>query len=107
MNTGRRRVLAAGGLLLAAFCGPGRAAARHVVTIDAFIFTPASLTVRPGDRVQWNNTDPVPHTVMAAGAFDSGSIDPGKAWTYTAAKTGRFDYACAFHPTMKGTLVVA
>jgi plastocyanin len=107
MNDMRRRVLVAGGLLLAGVAGRSDAGARHVVTIDAFAFTPASLAVRPGDVVRWTNADPVPHTVTAAGAFDSGSIAAGAAWTLKAERAGRFDYFCAFHPMMKGTLVVA
>ena len=51
-------------------------------------------------------SDPVPHTVTAKGTFDSGSVAAGATWQYTAAKKGRFDYVCAFHPTMKATLVV-
>jgi len=44
--------------------------------------------------------------VTAKGTFDSSSIAAGATWQYTAAKNGRFDYVCAFHPTMKATLVV-
>jgi len=107
MNGLRRRVLAAGGLLLTGLVGRSGATARHDVTIDAFAFTPASLAVRPGDVIRWTNADPVPHTVTAAGAFDSGSIAAGAAWTFKAERAGRFDYFCAFHPMMKGTLIVA
>ena len=92
--------------MLAGLDGRSGAAARHVVTIDAFAFLPASLAVSPGDVVRWTNADPVPHTVTAAGTFDSGSIAAGAAWTFKAEKTGRFDYVCAFHPMMKGRLVV-
>ncbi|HET9047333.1 MAG TPA: copper-binding protein, partial [Casimicrobiaceae bacterium] len=92
MNGVRRRVLATCGLLLAGLAGRGGAGASHIVTIDAFAFLPALLTVRPGDVVRWTNADPVPHTVTATGAFDSQSIAAGAAWTFKAERAGRFDY---------------
>jgi len=109
MNSQRRRLMLATGaaILLAAPAFRANAApATHKVEIDAFEFKPATLTVKRGDVVRWHNADPVPHTATAKGTFDSASIAAGATWQYTAAKKGRFDYMCAFHPTMKGTLVV-
>jgi plastocyanin len=75
--------------------------------MDGTRFDPEVLTVRPGDTVVWVNRDPVPHTATArSGAFDSGSVEPGKSWKYRAGKPGSFPYFCAFHPTMKGVLKV-
>ncbi len=109
MNLQRRRLMLATGsavLLVASASRANAAPATHTVAIDAFEFKPATLTVKRGDVVRWHNADPVPHTATAKGTFDSGSIAAGATWQYTAAKKGRFDYICAFHPTMKGTLVV-
>lgn len=109
MNGRRRRlVLAAGAAaaLIASRAQPSRAGSSHTVAIDAFEFKPGTLTVRRGDTIVWRNDDPVPHTVTARGAFDSGSIDAGASWKHVAAATGTFDYVCAFHPTMKGRLIV-
>jgi plastocyanin len=109
MNVQRRRLMQATGaavLLSAATLRANAAPATHTVEIDAFEFKPATLSVRRGDIVRWHNADPVPHTATAKGVFDSGSIAAGATWQYTAAKRGRFDYVCAFHPTMKATLVV-
>jgi plastocyanin len=94
------------GLALACACAGPAVAARHVISIDGMQFAPASLTVRRGDSVVWVNRDPVPHTATAAGGFDSKAIEPGKSWTYVAARRGRFAYLCTFHPTMTATLVV-
>ena len=44
--------------------------------------------------------------LTAAGAFDSGSIEPGKSWRFTAKKAGTYPYLCTLHTTMKGTLRV-
>lgn len=109
MNGLRRRLLLATGsaVLLSAYALRAQGApATHTVTIDAFEFKPATLTVKRGDVVVWRNADPVPHTATAQGTFDSGSLATDAAWRYTATKQGRFDYICTLHPTMKGTLVV-
>ena len=78
----------------------------HQVAIQGLLYVPEALTVRPGDVVVWTNKDPFPHTVTAAGAFDSGSIAPGKSWRRKAGKPGSYPYLCTLHTTMKGTLRV-
>src|SRR5947208_15885485 len=78
----------------------------HQVAIQALAYVPETLTVRPGDVVVWTNKDPFPHTVTAAGAFDSGPIAAGKSWRFTAKKAGSYSYLCTLHTTMKGTLRV-
>ena len=70
-------------------------------------FSPASLTVSPGDRIVWVNKDLFPHTATAdSKAFDSRDIAAGASWTYVAVRSGEYAYSCTFHPTMKGRLVV-
>ena len=84
-----------------------RAAAAHMVLMSGTAFMPASLTVTAGDTVTWVNDDFFPHTVTSSrGAFDSGSIEQGKAWTLTAVRPGEYPYVCTLHPTMTGILRV-
>jgi plastocyanin len=78
----------------------------RTVTIDSLAFQPRTLTVKVGDAIVWVNKDPVPHTVTSAGGFDSHDIAAGKSWRYTAAKKGDFQYTCAYHPNMTGTVKV-
>jgi plastocyanin len=86
---------------------PAAAARSHTVTIENVQYNPAHLTVRRGERIVWVNKDLFPHTVTATDkAFDSGSIDVSKSWTFLAKKPGTFSYSCTFHPTMKGTIEV-
>jgi len=95
----------AGALLMAA--APALALAEtHTVVIDGMQFQLPSLAVKRGDKVVWQNKDLVPHTVTAKGGFDSGNIDPGKQWSWTASGDGRIDYICTYHPGMKGSLTV-
>jgi plastocyanin len=81
-------------------------AEKRSVTIEGMTFAPASLTVKRGDTVVWENRDLVPHTATARGTFDSGPIAPGKSWKFVATKSGRYEVVCTLHPTMKSTLVV-
>jgi plastocyanin len=112
----RRRgtvVLAAWASALALAGGAGAALARspkpaiHTVTIDATSYQPARLAVHVGDTIVWANKDLFPHTVTAtARAFDSDVLVNGKSWRFVAKRKGTFDYACVFHPVMKGQLTV-
>lgn len=81
----------------------------HTVVIEAMTFTPAELTVEAGDRVIFQNKDLVPHTATAKEpkAFDSGLIKAGDSWTLQLASGAQtIRYACLFHPTMEGRIVV-
>jgi plastocyanin len=78
----------------------------HTVIIDGLKYIPETVTVKRGDSVVWINKDPFPHTVTAAGVFDSHSIDAGKSWKYIARKGGDYRYICTLHPNMTGTLKV-
>jgi plastocyanin len=111
-------LVAALGLLLAS-SAPGADAGQvkpakpvtHTVTIEATSYSPATVTLRPGDSIVWVNKDLMPHTATSTikkekGGFDSGSIAPGKSWKYTPKAAGSFGYVCTFHPTMKGTIAV-
>jgi plastocyanin len=80
------------------------------VSIQNYRFTPETVTVQPGDTVEWKNDDAVDHTVTATGAdkpaFDSGTIAKGQTFTYVAKTKGTYDYICTIHPYMKGQVIV-
>lgn len=69
-------------------------------------FSPASVEIKPGETVEWNNEDITPHTATSAPLFDSGSIDSDKSWRHTFTEPGNFPYTCTFHPDMKATVTV-
>jgi plastocyanin len=100
---GRALVVAAALVLFPGVPGAGKA---HRVSIEAMKYVPESLEVAVGDTVTWTNRDPVPHTVSAGKAVESGTIENGRDWTYTARQKGRVDYICRFHPGMRATLIV-
>jgi plastocyanin len=100
------RLLLAAGLATAMVLPGVGQAATHTVKIEGMQFVPATLTVKRGDKVVWQNKDMVPHTATAKGKFDSGNIAADKSWSHAMGKAGRFDYVCTFHPGMKAVVVV-
>ncbi len=76
------------------------------VNIRNFSFG-SPLTIPVGTTVVWTNQDDMTHTVTATnGAFDSGDLDKDGQFSFTFTKAGTFNYACNFHPNMKGTITV-
>jgi len=94
--------------LLASSAGEGAPAARRVpIAIEGMKFSPANVTVKPGDTIVWTNKDIVAHTVTAkSGAFDSKVIPPGGVFKYVAKKKGDFAYICSLHQPMTGDVKV-
>ena len=77
------------------------------VSISAFSFVPATLTVNVGDSVTWVNTDGVPHTSTAASNHLWGDLmTSSEAFTYTFDTPGTYVYFCEMHPAMVGSITV-
>jgi plastocyanin len=78
----------------------------HVLKITGFQFVPPRVTVAVGDTLTWVNEDIVPHTATAAtGAWDSGTIAAKGRATIVIRASGRVEYRCTLHPSMRGTVV--
>jgi plastocyanin len=92
----------------AAGSGAGGGGSAKSVKIVDYTYEPASLTVPVGTTVSFTNRDSTAHTATSkeSGAFESGSIEPGKSAEITLDKAGTYAYFCAFHPFMKGTIEV-
>ncbi len=83
--------------------GPGA----NEVFIQGLAFVPASINVAAGTTITWTNKDGIAHTVTSStNLFNSGSLGPGKSFTFTFAAAGSFGYYCAIHPTMTATVTV-
>ncbi|MDJ0463836.1 cupredoxin domain-containing protein [Streptomyces sp. H27-C3] len=79
------------------------------VTIKDFKFSPARITVAPGQKITVINQDSSPHTLTAEEGkeFDTGNLAKGKRATITAPRTkGEYAFLCSIHPSMTGTLTV-
>ena len=78
-------------------------------------FLPPEISIRPGDKVEWGNTDTVDHTVTSGtlesgitGEFDSGFMGPGSRFTimFDEDDLGEIKYFCKLHPWMIGVINV-
>ena len=77
-----------------------------VMVVDV-AFDPGDIEVPVGTTVDWTNDDPFAHTVTAIdGTFDSGTMDGGQTFSRAFDAPGTFDYFCAIHPSMTGTVTV-
>ena len=77
------------------------------VSIEDFFFSPANMTVAPGTTVTWVNNGQAPHTSTADdGTWDSGTLQPGKSFSFTFNQAGTYTYHCTIHPNMTGTITV-
>ena len=79
------------------------------VDIADFAFAPKQIKAKVGQTITFTNKDSAAHTATAtAGAkFDSGQLDQGKSFSYTAKKAGTIQFVCSFHPNMTGTITVS
>jgi plastocyanin len=104
----------AGAVWIAVAVSPARASdkAVNIVGVNQG-YSPGSVTVDPGDTVTWTNRDPTPapHNAICdekcPEPFSSG--DPGATGTtgtFRFRYSGTYNYNCAVHPNMKGTVVV-
>ena len=102
-------VLLSAGLVAGAGVAADKPQATHAATVKMTqeAFVPAQITVDAGTSITWINNDTVPHSVTAQdGKFDSGPIQPGKQFQWTAQAAGEINYHCIFHPSMTAVLTV-
>lgn len=77
------------------------------VNIAGFTFGPTKLTAAPGAAVTWTNADDSPHQVTVAGApLKTAVLLRGQSASLKFDKVGVFEYACALHPGMKGSVEI-
>lgn len=86
-------------------------------------YLPSAVTIQANQTVTWVNQDTEGHTITSgkaggreglvqnnmgqpSGLFDSGTIKPGKTWSYTFTKPGQYEYFCTIHPWMDGYITV-
>jgi plastocyanin len=102
--------LVIGSLMLVALAPPLVLAANGVSIVEVgskYAFQPHDITVAMGDTVTWTNNSDAPHTVTADDET-WGSDQMGEADTFaqTFAAAGTYDYHCAIHDYMTGTVTV-
>ena len=78
-------------------------------------FSPESVQIKPGDKINWINMDEMMHTITgnalsgekSSVGFDSGVLHLGQEFTFLFDKEGEFKYSCTFHPFMTGKILVS
>lgn len=81
--------------------------AKNAVSIRDFGFSPATLTVKVGDKVTWTNQDAVGHSATADdNSFDTGILQQGQSGSTSFTKAGTYTYHCSVHPSMRATIIV-
>jgi len=77
-------------------------------------FTPSILHISPGETVMWTNGDNVNHTIVSGlpyakqtgDIFDSGTIAPGKTYSFTFYNGGVYKYSDRIDKWMVGEVNV-
>ena len=84
------------------------------VVIQNFGFNPQTVTIPVGGTVTWTNLDTAQHqvinsqmaTFMPGLMFQSKILNKGDIYSYTFTGAGAYQYQCAIHPYMIGTVFV-
>jgi plastocyanin len=83
-------------------------AAAAVIRVDVtgIAFATVKISAHVGDTIEWNNNDFVSHTATARDGQWDVKLAPHTTGRAVIKKTGRIEYYCRFHPTMKGEIDV-
>jgi plastocyanin len=82
-------------------------AATVQISMDNLEISPAEVSAKVGDTVEWVNKDAFAHTATARNGDWDVVLPPKKSGSLVLKKAGTIDYYCRFHPNMKATLTVA
>ncbi len=103
---GTARYLAAVAIaMLAAAAVPARSETIQVM-VDKLVFTPAEVSAKVGDTIEWVNRDILAHTATVKSGMEV-MIPARKTGRLTLQKAEAIDYYCRFHPNMKGRITVS
>ena len=81
-------------------------AATITIVMQNLVITPAEVSAKVGDTIEWINKDIVAHTATARnGDFDV-ALAPNKSASFVLKNAGAVDYYCRFHPNIKASLKI-
>ena len=94
--------------------GLSQAGSSPIILLDRMPFyAPSTMTILPGQSVQWHNQSMQPHTVTHDGcgqggkcAFVSAHLHPGERFRVSGLPPGTYSYHCEIHPFMRGRIHV-
>ncbi|MDJ0805849.1 MAG: cupredoxin family copper-binding protein [Gammaproteobacteria bacterium] len=77
------------------------------VTISQMRFEPSIVSVKVGEKVTWQQSGNMPHTVTANNrSFGSQHLQQNGEFTHTFDSPGIYTYFCSLHPSMQGVVKV-
>jgi plastocyanin len=82
-------------------------AATIQITMENLVISPAEVSAKVGDTIEWINKDIFAHTATARNGDWDVTMPPKKTVSSVLKKAGTIEYYCRFHPNMKATLTVA
>ena len=81
----------------------------HHVDQKALNFSTPFITITPGDKITFSNSDKVNHWIVSSAPdypIDSGDMAPGVNKTITFSKFGAVDLQCNYHSEMTMTVFI-
>lgn len=82
-------------------------AATIEITMENLVISPAEISAKVGDTIQWVNKDVFAHTATAKNGDFEVMLPPKKSAASVLKKAGTVEYYCRYHPNMKATLKIA
>ena len=82
-------------------------AATIQITMENLVISPAEVSAKVGDTIEWINRDILAHTATARNGDWDATISPKTTVTTVLKKAGKVEYYCRFHPNTKATLTTA
>lgn len=76
------------------------------IVAEGISFSPAEVTAKVGDTIEWSSKDVVLHTATDRNDAWDIKIPVKKSVTLVLKKAGSYAYYCRFHPNMTGTIQV-
>src|SRR5688500_8195131 len=77
-----------------------------IVSEDFPGYDPANITIQSGTTVRWRNLFDDEHTTTSPGNWDSGEMERGATFDVTLIVNGTYNYFCAFHEDIAGSVTV-
>lgn len=86
-----------------------------IVGLESPFYVPNMIKIVAGQTITFDNIDGNQHTVTSVksgttefdGRFDSSLLQPGEKFELTLNEKGTYDYFCALHTGMQGTIIVS
>src|SRR5437016_4107333 len=102
-----RRVLPVARILAMGLIAASAHAETIQISMENLVISPAAVSAKVGDTIEWINKDIFAHTATARNGDWDVTMPPKKTVTSVLNKAGTVGYYCRFHPNMKATLVIA